>query len=66
MRPFILVKDLFPGRSARWVADSCRAGRIPGATKVGASWFVQEQTPSVVMDAEQAAYEDLRCRGIFA
>ena len=36
---FVLVALYFPGRSPRWVAEACRAGRIPGARRVGKSWM---------------------------
>jgi hypothetical protein len=31
----------FRDRSARWVADTCRAGRVPGAIKVGKVWMIR-------------------------
>lgn len=36
---FSLVRDAFPSRSARWVNDVCRAGKVPGARKIGGAWF---------------------------
>ena len=26
--------------SARWISDLCKAGRIPGATKIGSYWAI--------------------------
>ena len=65
------VSFYFPGRSARWVADSCRAGRIPGAFKVGKAWFIRaadvellgSSAPRGVPTVEDAA-ADLRRRGV--
>lgn len=34
--------------SARWISDLCKAGRIPGAMKVGSYWVIPE-------DAEKPA-----------
>ena len=34
--------------SARWISDLCKAGRIPGATKIGSYWAIPE-------DAEKPA-----------
>jgi hypothetical protein len=31
----------FPDRSLRWIADACRAGRLPGAVKVGRVWMIR-------------------------
>lgn len=28
---------------ARWIADLCKAGRIPGAVKIGSYWATQEK-----------------------
>ncbi len=36
------VLEFFPGRSSRWVNESCRAGRIPRAVKIGRTWMVRE------------------------
>ena len=35
------VATFFPGRSPRWIADACRAGRIPGAIKIGRIWMMR-------------------------
>jgi len=40
--PLRPVAALFPTRSRRWVADTCRAGRVPGAIKVGREWLISE------------------------
>jgi len=69
----VSVASLFPDRSLRWVAESCRAGRIPGARRIGKVWFVRptdfaafvsgnEATRDVPTEAEATA--DLRRRGI--
>ena len=34
--------------SARWISDLCKAGRNPGATKIGSYWAIPE-------DAEKPA-----------
>lgn len=34
--------------SVRWINDLCKAGRIPGATKIGSYWAIPE-------DAEKPA-----------
>jgi hypothetical protein len=31
----------FPDKSLRWIADACRAKRIPNAVKVGKTWMVR-------------------------
>lgn len=28
--------------SARWISDLCKAGRIPGAMKIGSYWAIPE------------------------
>lgn len=28
--------------SARWISDLCKAGRIPGATKIGSYWVIPD------------------------
>lgn len=28
--------------SVRWINDLCKAGRIPGATKIGSYWAIPE------------------------
>ena len=65
------VASYFPGRSARWVADSCRAGRVPGAFKVGKSWFIRPgDVEALGSGAPQGAptvddaLADLRRRGV--
>jgi len=65
------VTFFFPGRSPRWVAESCRAGRIPGAVKIGKSWFTRASdvdrlvagTSRGVPTVEDAT-ADLRRRGV--
>lgn len=72
MSPDVLipVSEFFPGRSARWIADTCRAGKIPGAIKVGHQWrirprdfdaFVRGAAPPANVDA---ALERLRSHGV--
>jgi hypothetical protein len=70
--PLVPVISFFPGRSPRWVAESCRAGRIPGAVRVGKQWLIRESEIAAfvagraprgaptVADAEA----DLRARGV--
>jgi hypothetical protein len=41
--PLVSVVDLFPGRSKRWVADTCRAGRIPRAVRIGRTWMIRRR-----------------------
>ena len=69
LRPVALF---FPDKSARWVADACRTGRIPGAVRVGRQWlirpsdfdaFVSGNAIRCVPTVEQAA-ADLRSRGV--
>lgn len=40
-----------PARTAEWVRDACRAGRIPGARKDGAAWSI----PATSLGQEQGA-----------
>jgi hypothetical protein len=71
--PLVPVISFFPGRSLRWVAESCRAKRIPGAVRVGKQWLIRESEiaafiagtgrPRGVPTVEDAA-ADLRRRGI--
>lgn len=69
--PFLPVAFYFPGRSARWIADACRAGRIPGAVKIGKGWFLRgADADRLVAGAPTAvpsvadAEADLRRRGV--
>ncbi len=67
MTAFRLATSFFPDRSARWVNDSCRAGRIPGAKKIGGSWFLTAQDVermSTPVPTEEEALADLRRRGV--
>ena len=32
------ITDYLPARSARWIADAARAGRLAGAVKVARTW----------------------------
>ncbi len=70
--PLVPVISFFVGRSPRWVAESCRAGRIPGAVRVGKQWLIRESEiaafiagmgPRGVPTVEDAA-ADLRRRGV--
>lgn len=68
---FLPVSFYFPGRSLRWIADSCRAGRIPGAVKVGRGWFMRGGDADRLVAAappavptEDEALADLRRRGV--
>jgi hypothetical protein len=67
----IPVARLFPEKSPRWCAENCRLRRIPGAFKVGKTWYVTAAavealatgaTPGVPSEAEALA--DLRARGV--
>lgn len=65
------VKSLFPTKSARWVADNCREGRIPGAVKFGRTWMIKASTLEKAPKTEapsvftvEDALADLRRRGI--
>jgi hypothetical protein len=70
--PLVPVISFFPGRSLRWVAESCRAKRIPGAVRVGKQWLIRESEiaafiagagPRGMPTVEDAA-ADLRRRGV--
>ena len=60
--------DVFRDRSTRWVNATARAGKLPGAFKVGGRWYVfisrlaAGGAPDVPTEA--AATADLRARGI--
>jgi hypothetical protein len=59
------VKDLFPTRSKRWVADTCRARRFP-ARKIGKVWYARPCDVERFMRGEtpgQAALEIARING---
>ena len=56
------VIAFFPGRSPRWVAESCRAGRIPGAVRVGERWRIRESEISAFVAGPEAGNTN---RGIF-
>lgn len=53
--PLRPVVDYFPGRTARWIADACRARRIPGAVKVGNVWMVRESSIAAMVEAANVA-----------
>lgn len=69
------VQQFFAGRSARWVADLCRSGRLPGAVKVGRTWMIRrsdferfvgakaKHLPPTVPTVDEAM-ADLRRRGV--
>jgi hypothetical protein len=39
--PLVPLSDIFPDQSKRWRARAARAGRIPGAVRVGKIWFIR-------------------------
>lgn len=70
--PLHPVATYFPGRSDRWIAESCRAGRIPGAVLVGRQWLIRQSSvdelvagaaPRPVPTVDEAT-ADLRARGV--
>lgn len=72
MNPLRPVQLLFPDRSARWVADYCRAGKLKGAVKIGKTWMISEtDTAQLTTEPErprvptvEEAMADLRRRGV--
>jgi hypothetical protein len=74
--PLIPLVSLLPDRSPRWIADACRAGRFPGAVKVGRTWSITASAfarvsgapvpsaPSAPSVVDAAA--ELRRRGLIA
>lgn len=68
LRPAI---EFFPGRSPRWIADACRAKRIPGAVKIGRVWMLRASDverlvtkKSKRLPTPEEVAEDLRRRGL--
>lgn len=69
LRPLV---SFLPGRSRRWIADACRAGKFPGAIIIGKVWSIlpsdwarfvaSKKTPGIPTEEEAAA--DLRRRGV--
>lgn len=64
------VSEFFPGRSARWVADNCREGRIRGARRIGRLWFITPEdaaklgVPETGVPTVEDAADELRARGV--
>ena len=69
------VSQFFPGRTARWVEDLCRGGRLPGAVKVGRTWTIRRSDFERFVGAKakhlppraptvDEAMADLRRRGV--
>ena len=69
---FLPVISFFPGRSLRWVADTCRAGRIPGAMRIGRAWVIRAADVDAFVAGKAArgartvadAETELRARGV--
>lgn len=55
--PLRPVQLFFPDCSPRWVADNCRAGKIPGAVKIGKTWMISETDMSKLTSAKAAKSE---------
>ncbi len=66
---FVSVASLFTGRSSRWVTALCRRGGLPGAVKLGGSWYIRPSDVERLAEASRApsqgdAEADLRARGV--
>lgn len=70
MKPYVTAQSLFPDRSARWVNEHCRKGDVPGAFRVGRTWYVGDAQsaalppPKPGIPTVDEAYAELRRRGV--
>lgn len=75
--PLRPVQLFFPDQTPRWIADTCRAGKLPGAVKVGKVWMIREsdierltkskaekQAEERRIPTVEEAMADLRRRGV--
>jgi hypothetical protein len=69
----ISVCSVFPDRTPRWVADTCRKNRIPGAIRIGKKWMIRPEDVERLVAGSGArgaptvadAEAELRARGVF-